>query len=211
MGNAKFSFNGFLVVVIIFSAFTFFFTVKMTDLAYRPAVNEIYPVEGSELTIRYSSQTPNGIYQGDRLTSPLMLEGSFGYDWGAALAGDGLYLNEYTTSSLGMVFCSLVRVDVNTFEKQVLRTDTVLRGRCASGELVCLGDALMDANAPKTNPLCQLYSMTALDIRPERDGALVLFLDPDTARVVYSVWDDQALAEGFEERYLNCTLEEVRR
>ena len=210
MGHAKFSFNGFLVIVIIFSAITFFVTVAVPDLAYHPAVNEINPVEGSELTIRYSSQTPNGIYQGDSLTSPLMLEGSFGFDWGAVLVGDWLYLNEYTTSSLGMVFCSVVRVDVNTFEKQPLRTDTVLRGRCASGELVCVGDALMEANVPKTNPLCQFYGLSA-GIHPEKDGALVLFLDPDTAQVVYSVWDDEALTDGFEERYLNCTLGEVRR
>ena len=91
-----------------------------------------------------------------------------------------------------------------------MRTDTVLRGRCASGELVCVGDALMEANAPKTNPLCQFYGLSA-GIHPEKDGALVLFLDPDTAQVVYSVWDDEALTDGFEERYLNCTLGEVRR
>ena len=209
MGNARFSVNGLLVIVIIFSAILFLFTLKLTDLAYRPAVNEIYPVEGSDLTIRYSSQTPNGLYRGQSQTAPVLLEGSFGYDWGAAVAADKLYLNEYDTSDLGMVYCSLVRVDLNTLEKEVLRKDTILRGRCASGELVCLGDCLMLANAPDTNPLCQLYAMTDGDLHPEGEGATVLFLDPNTGEAVYSVWDDEALTDSFEDRYISRTLEEV--
>ena len=67
----------------------------------------------------------------------------------------------------------------------------------------------MLANAPDTNPLCQLYAMTDGDLHPEGKGATVLFLDPDTGEAVYSVWDDEALTDSFEDRYLSRTLEEV--
>ena len=210
MRETKFTMNALVLVVIIFSAITFFFAVKLVDLADLTAVNQFYPVENSNVAVRYSSVYPNGIYEGDRNTGVLKVKGFFGYDWGAAAEGDKLYINEYSQTSFGLMLCHLVQVDLNTYEKTVLRRDTMLRGRCASGELVCVEGFMMASDFPKTNALCRLYALSSKDIRPEGDSAVVLFLDPATGEVLYSVRDDEALTDVFEERYLAHTLEEVR-
>ncbi len=209
MQDTKFSMNAFLLVVIIISAIFLFFTVKVVDLSDRSAYNDYYPIEGTDLFVLYSSLVPSGIYEGDRVTGTLCAEGNFGYDWGAALEDDSLYLNEYTDTDLGVMLCRVVRVDTNTFEKQVLWKDSVLRGRCASGELVCLRGSFMPTSFPKTNSLCRLYAASAPAIDPQSDSAEVLFLDPATGDVLYRVRDDEALTDGFEERYLDRTLQEV--
>ena len=210
MRETKFTLNAFLLVVLLLSAIYFFFTVRMVSLAYHPAINVFAPVENTDLSICYSSLKPNGVYQGPQNTAELRLEGDFGYDWGATSAGNWLYLNEYAASNLGLTMSSLVRVDRVSFEKQALLSDTILRGRCASGELVCLSQCMLPGNFPKTNGLCRLYAMSSPGLRPESDGALVLFLDPDTGEILYSVRDEEALTEVFEQRYLQRTLEEVR-
>lgn len=194
---------------MIFSAIIFLFTIKLVDLSDHTAVNDYYPIEGTDLGVRYSSLSPNGIYQGGKTTGQLKLEGTFGYDWGAAVEGNTLYLNEYTSTDVGVMLCQLVRVDLDSYDKEILRRDTILRGRCASGELVCLGGYLMPSSFPATNPLCKFYAMSDPDIRPADSSALVLFLDPATGEVVYSVRDDEALTESFEGRYLARTLQEV--
>ena len=208
--ETKFSMNALVLVVILFSAITFFFTIRMVDLATMFAVNEYYPIEGTDLAVRYSSLYPYGIYEGERTTAELKVEGTFGYDWGAAVEGDRLFINEYTHTEMGLMLTQLVRIDLNTFEKTPLREDTMLKGRCASGELVCVEDFLISANFPKTNALCDLYAFSSDAIRPEGNGATVLFLDPDSGEVLYRVWDDEALTDGFDARYLARTLEEVR-
>ena len=209
MQENKFTANALVLVVIVFSAILFLFSIKVVDLSQHAAVNDFYPIEGTDLAVKYSSLSPNGIYQGGKTTGQLKLEGTFGYDWGAAVEGDSLYLNEYTSTDVGVMLCRLVRVDLTTFEKEVLLRDTILRGRCASGELVCLGGYLMPSSFPATNPLCKFYAMSDPDIRPADTSALVLFLDPSTGEVVYSVRDDEALTESFEGRYLARTLQEV--
>lgn len=210
MHDTKFNMNALVLVAIIFSAITFIFTIRMVDLATLFAVNEYRPIEGTEYSVRYSNLYPYGIYRGERANAELMLEGSFGYDWGAAVEGEQLIINEYAHSRMGLMLSQLVQVDLNTFEKTVLRRDTMLRGRCASGELVCVADAFFFANSPRTNALCDLYAFSSGRIHPEKDGATVLFLDPSTREVVYSVWDDEALTDAFDARYLARTLEEVR-
>lgn len=204
MGRAKFSMNAFLLVVLIIAGIYFFFTVKLVDMADHRAVNDIYPVEGTDFSVRYSSQKPNGVYQGDRVNGVLRLAGDFGYDWGCAAADGALYLNEYRSTDLGLMLCDLVRVDTATFEKTLLAADTVLRGRCASGELVCLAGAMLPSDLPETNRLCRLYAMTG-----GGGECLVLFLDPASGQVVYSVREPEPLRADLEGKYLSRTLGEV--
>ncbi|MBQ3481780.1 MAG: hypothetical protein IJH48_05495 [Oscillospiraceae bacterium] len=211
MNDSKFTAHSFMLVFTIIAAIFFFFAVNVVGMASRYTANDFYPIEGTDdLAIRYSTQKVSGIYRGDKNTGTLMLKGLYGFDWGSVADGDWLYLNEYSRSEMGMLFCRVVRVDMNSFEKEVLLDDAILRGRCASGELVCLDDCLMASTFPKTNCLCALYSIASPGLRPETDSAKVLFLDPQTAQVIYSVQDESALLEIFDAFYLEHTLEEVR-
>ena len=209
MRESKFTLNAFLLVVIIFSALTFFVTVKLTAMADRTPVNSFTPIEGTDLAVRYSSLEPNGIYPGSENVNTLRLEGNFGVDWGAAAVGDRLYLNAYRSTDLGLLLSDVVCVDTQTFQKQVLLQNAILRGRCASGELVCLTGELLPANLPEDNALCRIYSLTDTALRA--DGAAVVFLDPETGRVVYETTDPTSSSEDFEAQFLNRTLEEVQR
>ena len=211
MRETKFSMNALVLVVIIFSAISFFFTIRLVDLADIFATNQFYPVEGTNVAVRYSNLYPNGIYEGDRVNGVLKIEGNFGTDWGAIAEGDRLYVNEYTGTSFGLMLCQMVQIDLNTYEKTVMYRDTMLRGKCASGELVCLTDYLEPSNQPATNGLCQLYAMSAGEIRGGEVCATVLYLDPNTGEELYRVRDDEAVdVEILETRYLSRTLEEVR-
>ena len=208
MNKAKFSMNALLLIVIIFSALAFFFTIVMVDLADRTPVNEYIPIEGTDYAIRYSSREPDGLYQGPENTCRLVAEGDFGSEWGACAVGDRLYLNEYTTTDLGVLLCDLVCVDMNTHEKTVLYRDTVLRGQCASGELVCVTGRMLPADFPATNPLCRFYRLTEKANAPQ-GGADVMFLDPQTLAETYTVTVDDPFAPDFAETYLQRTLTEV--
>ncbi len=210
MNDARFTMNALLIIVIIFLLIGFFFTVKLGDLANHFALNEYYPIQGTDLAVRYSSQEPDGIYRGSRNTGSLLLEGTFGYDWGAAAVGNTLWINEYTNTSLGLMHCRVIRLDLSTLQREVLSEDTVLRGTCASGELVCLRGSLLPSNNPDSNPLCELYRATARSLLPKGAGAEVIFLDPETGELLWSVREEAAPEEEFEERYLGKTLEEVR-
>ncbi len=209
MNDSKFTSNALVLVVAVFSAILLFFSIRVVDISHHEAVNDFYPIEGTDLSVCYSSLKPDGLYRGGRTTGTLVLEGTFGYDWGAAVEGDSLYLNEYTATDVGMMLCQLVRVDLSTGEKDVLLRDTILRGRCASGELVCLSGYLMPSDFPATNSLCRLYAMSSPSIRPEGESAVVLYLDPATGRVLSSLRDDEALTDVFESRYLERTRQEV--
>ena len=213
MRQSRFTFQAFLIIIIIFSVMAFFFTIflsGMADRAWNPHVNDSYEIEGSDLTIRYSDKKGNGIYEGDPVTGVLKVEGSFGHDWGIALVGDHLYLNEYRTSTLGMIFCQLVRIDLNTYEKEVLMRDTILRGKCASGELVCIRNVLMPSVQPKTNELAALYAMTESGIDLKSDGGTVVFIDPEDAKVLYETEDDDVFSDDLTSRYLEHSLEDIR-
>ncbi len=210
MNDAKFSMNALVLILIIFTAIGFFFTVKLGKLADHSAINEYYPIEGTELGVRYASELPSGIYRGSQYSRELLAEGTFGYDWGAAAAGDALWINEYENTALGLMHCRLVRLDMEDFHRELALEDTVLRGKCASGELVCLRGCLMSVNNPGENPLCALYCLGAGDIRPDGSRAEVLWLDPDSGEILYRLRDPEAATEVFEERYLLRTLAEVR-
>ena len=210
MNDTKFTMNALVLVVTVFAAIGFFFTVKLGKLADHSVVNEYYPIEGTELGVRYATQMPSGLYRGGEYSRELLVEGDFGYDWGAAAAGDSLWINEYSNSDLGLLRCRLVRLDMGDFHRELTLEDTVLRGRCASGELVCLRGCLLPANAPEVNPLCELYCLAAADLRSDGSGAEVLWLDPETGEVLYRLRDPAAATEAFEERYLLRSLGEVR-
>ena len=207
MRSPKLSVNALLLVLLIFGGFTFFITVFIVRMADRSGVNTFNPVEGTDYAIRYSSLEPNGLYQGNEVVNSLVVKGNFGFDWGAALEGERLYLNEYKTSNMGVMHSNLVRVDLTTKQKETLLSDAILRGKCASGELVCVRGVLLSANKPESNILCKFYALAAPGLH---DGAEVLFLDPATGEIVYRVRDDEAMSNAFEARYLKRTLEEVR-
>ena len=207
MRSPKLSVNALLLVLLIFGGFTFFITVFIVRMADRSGVNSFNPVEGTDYAIRYSSLEPNGLYQGNEVVNSLVVKGNFGFDWGAALEGERLYLNEYKTSNMGVMHSNLVRVDLTTKQKETLLTDAILRGKCASGELVCVRGVLLPANKPESNILCKFYALAAPGLH---DGAEVLFLDPAIGEIVYRVRDDEAMSNAFEARYLKRTLEEVR-
>ena len=213
MKQSKFTFHAFLFIVLIFSVMAFFFThflSGMAGIAWNSWTNDSYEIEGTNLVIRYSDKKGNGIIEGDAINGVMKVEGTFGHDWGIALEGDYLYLNEYRSSTLGLTFCQLVRINIQTFEKEVLMRDTILRGQCASGELVCVSNVLMPASLPKTNALCRFYAMTAGDIDLSSDGGTVLFIDPSDAKILYQTEDEDALSDTFEERFLQHTLEEIK-
>ena len=207
MRSPKLSVNALLLVLLIFGGFTFFITLFIVRMADRSGVNTFNPVEGTDSAIRYSSLEPNGRYQGHEVVTSPVVKGTHGFDWGAALEGERLYLNEYKTSNMGVMHSNLVRVDLTTKQKETLLTDAILRGKCASGELVCVRGVLLPANEPESNILCKFYALTAPGLR---GGAEVLFLNPATGEIVYSVRDDEAMSNAFEARYLKRTLEEVR-
>ncbi|MBQ7688792.1 MAG: hypothetical protein IJT27_06205 [Clostridia bacterium] len=211
MNSPKFSVNALLIVVTVFAVITLFVTVGIVNMRNPFPVNEYYPIEDTPYAVRYSTYRPNGIYKGPENTCTLVLEGSFGTDWGIAKSGDTLFANEYTTTDLGLVLCDLVKIDLISFEKEVLMEDTILRGTCSSGEPVCVSGFLMPSDAPQTNPLCALYSMTHAELDPRQQEAEVKYLDPQTGAVLYSERTPDALSDDFDALYLARTLREVRK
>ncbi|MBR0373047.1 MAG: hypothetical protein IJH91_00800 [Mogibacterium sp.] len=211
MNKAKFNMNSLLVIIIVFLTLWFFVNVWVFNNAKNVfIINDNHAIEGTDLWIHYGTVEPSGIYKGRINTMELELEGTYGYEWGLAIVGNDLYLNEYLTSDLGMTFCNLVRVDMNTFEKETVAEDTILRGRCASGELVCLGDCLLPSNEPTINSLCKLYGMSSKAIHPESNTVTVFYIDPMTGETVYVRQDTAVMTKVFQKRYLDRTLEEVR-
>lgn len=211
MGNAKFTMNSLVIIVIIFSAILFFFTIAMVDMANPYAQNEFYPIEGTdELAIKHSSIEPNGIYRGGENTAVLVLEGTYGKDWGTTLAGEKLYLNEYDMTKVGMIIPEIVRVDINTLEKEILYKDAMIRGRCASGEMVCLEGYVMPSNFPETNSLLKFYSMSEKDLNPGANICNVIYIDPETGEAVLTLEEQPIIEKSFESKYIDCTLDEIR-
>ncbi len=211
MRQSKFTLNAFILIVIIFSAMLYFFALVLVNLSDWGAVNEVNAIEGTDLSIIYSDKKPNGLYQGNPNDNNLKLKGNFGHDWGLVIEGDYLYTNEYTSTNLGFMLCRLVRIDLHTYEKETLYTDTILRGRCKSGELVCVKGFVMPSNSPGTNSLFKLYGMTSSDLTTDNSSQEILFLDPADSSVVYSIKDRPTDDKAFEIMYLQKTLEEIQK
>ena len=209
MNDRKFTVNSLVLILMIFSAAMLFFTVKLINMTNPYAENSFYPIEGTDYYVRYSTLDPCGVYKGKGATAKLMIEGEYGHDWGAVAADGKLYVNEYSKSEFGLMFTKLVCIDLDSFEKTVLRDDAMLRGRCRSGELVCVSGFMMPSNMPDTNSLCKLYSFSSDELRLEDGDAVVLYIDPATSNVVYSVRDKAALSDDFEALFIDRTLQEV--
>ncbi len=209
MGNAKFTTNGMMIIVIIFTAILLFFTVTMVEMVNPYGQNEFQPIEGTDLAVKHSSVDMNGLYQGPESTAKLVLEGNFGNDWGTTLSGNNLYLNKYAITSLGLIIPEVVRVDTETHEEEILYKDAIIRGRCASGEMVLLTGYVMPTNYPKTNAMYKLYSMSsAVDL--DDVDLTVLFMDPETGEVVYSLEDKAFMEKTYQKKYADRTLDEIR-
>ena len=212
MNNTKFTMNALLVIVTVFSAIGLLFTVGIYDMGQHAfLVSDYQEIKGTDLSLRYSTKEPSGIYRGSKYDDELVLEGDFGYDKGTTFSEGNLYLNEYRYTDTGLVLCDAVCVDTDSFEKKVIMKNGMLRGRCASGELVCRGDCLLQSNTPSANSLCRLYAMTSSKLDPLSESATVLFVDPASGELVFTAEDDSASAEDFDERWLSRTLEEVRK
>ena len=211
MDQPKFSMNALVVVVSVFAALTLLVTVAILNTKNPFPVNEYYPVEGTNYAVRYSTYHPNGLYVGPENTCKLVLEGSFGVEWGCVKHGDTLYTNEYTMTDLGLVTCDFIKIDLNTLEKETLLRDTILRGKNGDGKLVCVAGFLMPSNAPATNPLCALYGMTAAGMDPRQRTAEVLFIDPATGEIAYRENTPDALSDDFAARYLAPGETEARK
>lgn len=209
MGNSKFTMNGMMIIVIIFSAILFFFTVTMVEMVNPYGQNEYQPIEGTDLAVKHSSVDVNGLYQGPESTAQLVLEGNFGNDWGTTLSGSDLYLNKYAITSLGLIIPEVVRVDTETHEEEVLYKDAIIRGRCASGEMVILTDYVMPTNYPDTNPMYKLYSMSS-GVDLDDTSLTVVFMDPETGEEVFSMEDKAFMEKTFRRKYEERTLDEIR-
>ena len=140
----------------------------------------------------------------------MRLKGTFGYDWGAALEGDYLYTNEYVTTDLGLTFSQLVRINLNDFSKEVLLKDSLLRGKCASGELVCQSKYIMPSNHPDTNSFCKLYAMSS-GSKNTVNRFDVIFINPQNGETVLTLEGKTDPNNKFKQNYLEKTLEEVKK
>ena len=138
-----------------------------------------------------------------------MLEGNFGNDWGTTLSGTDLYLNEYAITSLGLIIPEVVKVDTETLEKEVLYKDAIIRGKCASGEMVLLTGYVMPTNYPETNSLYKFYTMSS-DVDLDDTAVTVIFMEPETGEVVFSLEDKAYMEKTFQKKYEDRTLDEIR-
>ena len=206
MNDSKLSINTLTIVTLLFSAILLFFVMAASSFSTRIAVNDYYPIEGTDFAIVYSNRRENGIYEGSEQTGTLRVEGSFGHDWGVALEEPYLFVNEYSYTAMGLIHSNVVRINLLTFEKEVLFGDAVLRGRCLSGELVCVTGFLMPATFPETNSMCRLYAMA--DGGGGAGGSRVVFLDPSPSEPLCEL-DYDGDEDGFEDAYVNRTLEDV--
>ena len=206
MKKTRFTFNSLLLITALFSALILFIGVTMVDMATLLPVEDEYRIEGTDYFIRYSSFRPYGLYR----WSELLCEGSFGYDWGAELVGDTLYCNEYKTTDFGLMVTDVVRIDMTTYKKTTLMRNAMIRGKCASGELIVYEGYISQSWNPDVNPFRPVFSISDGEIPKDPDAALVCWFDTSSERTVYSIADPAAQTDAREEYYISRTLEEVR-
>ena len=143
MQKIKFSFNAFIMMLIIFSVFVVFVLFGLTNMANLRINNDVYEIEGTDYSVRYTELKPSGLYKGKDMSGQLKVEGYFGYDWGVAVEDGVLYCNEYKTTSLGLMVSNFVRIDLDTYEKETVFKNAMMIGKCESGEIVCLDGFVM--------------------------------------------------------------------
>lgn len=210
MDSPKFTTNSLMIIVIIFSALLLFFTVTMVEMVNPYGNNEYFRIEGTDLAVRHSGIDTNGLYKGPEGSDVLVVEGNFGNDWGTTLSGTDLYLNEYAITTLGLIIPEVVKVDTETLEKEVLYKDAMIRGKCASGEMIILSGYIMPTNSPEKNPLFRFYTMSAGNMDLKGNTATLLFVEPETGEVVFTLEDSAFMEKTFQKKYADRTLDEIR-
>jgi len=209
MDSRKYTMNSFVLTVILFSAIFLFFTVTVSDMADTHVINENYPLEDTGYYIRYTTHIPSGIYDGEGQGAHLLLEGSYGHDWGAYVSGDTLYCNEYHTTTLGYMTTNVVKINLKDFSKEVLYEDCMVRGVIASGELLLYDNVVMPNWFPKSNPLCLMYDISGKGDPLDSLEATVVLYDITAAKEVYRKDDTLAQSDKRVEFYLSKTLQEL--
>ena len=85
----------------------------------------------------------------------------------------------------------------------------MLRGRCASGELVVLTGFMMPSTHPETNSFMGIYSFASEEIRHD-PCQRVIYIDPKTGETVHSLVLENGIGSLFEACYMDRTLDEIR-
>lgn len=202
MKKTTFTLNSFMLIIVLFSTLFLFVTVDLYNMSDRSISNSSYPIGDTGYYVQYTTLRPSGIYAGESIFSGLVLEGYYGYDWGAAVCDSVLYCNEYHTTDLGFMTCDLVRIDLDTFAKKTVIGNAMLRGRCADGSLLCYEGVVIPDWFPETNPLYRLYAASDPELRMEEGSAIVCVLDPDSGAMLFRERDDAALTDEREASYL---------
>lgn len=210
MEQAKFSFQAFLITLMIFSGILFFFTVSLSGMSDIRAVNESYRIENTDYYVRYASHIESGIYDSDEADAKLLIKGNYGHDWAAVCEGGFIYCNEYRRSSFGFMTSDVVKISTDGFSKEILFKDTMLNGRNVSGQLILFEGVVMPDWFSDTNPLADLYGFASGKRIYKQKKALVCLYDPSKGKIVYHAEDENALAEERSFYYRNSTLEEVQ-
>ena len=213
MRRTKFSFNAFVLIVILLSALILFITVGIRGMTGRPTMNEIFEIGYGNLSVRHCDVTPSGIYRGTSGPGELALEGTYdSIEWGAFLSGKYYVCNEYSTTTLGMLKCRVVKIDLDSFSKETLYEDSFIIGTCASGEAVIVRGFSTVSWMTDTNPLYKLYVMSDKDAL-SASGVSVDYVDTETLGVVKTVCDVPAsdVADRENNTFLEADLREVAR
>ena len=113
-------------------------------------------------------------------------------------------------TTVGMIIPEIVKVNVDTLEKEVLFKDAMIRGRCASGEMVCLESYIVPSNSPKTNSLLKFYTMSDTNLKPDGNTSDIIFIDPATGEEVFRLEDQPIIEKTFAQEYLERSLDEIR-
>ncbi len=211
MDDSRFNMNAFLITVMIFSAIVLFVTVTVTNMADTSIDNECYQIEETGYYVRYATLIPSGIYDDPGQEPNLMIAGSYGHDWGVAVYDNVLYANEYHSTKLGYMICDIVKIDLSSFEKEILYHDAMLNGKTQSGELIIYEGTVMPNWFADTNSFASLYEMTSGGQNYRNTAALVKIVDPVTKEILYEKDDLIALTNKRTLYYRNHTAEEIRK
>ena len=210
MNERKFTVNSLVLIVMIFSLALLFFTVNLVTMAEPYAENSFYRIEGTKYYVHYSTMDPSGIYLGSGRTAELMIEGKYGHDWGAALVGNTYYCNEMKDTDFGLMVTDVVKIDLTTFKKETVLRNSMIRGKCASGELIIYEGYISPTWSPDVNPFRCVFRVSDSKIQEDADAAVVSWYDTSSDSIVYSKTDPNAHHNKREEYYISRTLEEVR-
>ena len=75
--------------------------------------------------------------------------------------------------------------------------------------MVLLTGYVMPTNYPKTNSLYKFYTMSS-DVDLDDTAVTVIFMEPETGEVVFSLEDKAYVEKTFQKKYEDRTLDEIR-